>query len=430
MALSDGKSALAGAAPRVETYPGWWIVGVAFTSLLFTFGAPTLLLPMIFGPVIDEFGWSRVDATMIATYKFSAAAVAAMLVGPVIDRVGLRAVMVVASVITGIAMIAFLWVETLWQYYGLGAVLGVTAITVMVAVKVLVSRWFSRQLGLAVGIALTGSSFAGAIIPILADSIIRNYDWHVAFAVVSLGIWFVALPFYLWKADEHPSEEVTDAEAFSSEEESARQILQKAELGLEIGDILRSPMFWMIAMGLFLIGGVDQGVTQNTVLYLDRDLGMGSRVAAFGLAGTFALGIFAKIGSGWVYDKLSIRGIMLCYWLLAIAISLALPIVGIATLVLFTVARGLAHGGLIADTAIFAKHCYGQRNLNKMIGILIGFTTAGYAVGPVLLASIHDHYGSYRYGFMLYAALAVVAALLLLGVRPLFRDRVQKLMND
>lgn len=438
--LGNPATVRAGAPATEQTrlYEGWWIVAVAFSCLMFTFGAPTLLLPMIFGPVIDEFGWSRTDATMIATYKFSAAAIGAVLIGPVIERLGLRVVILSASVVTGIAMVGFLWVHHLWQYYALGAVLGFTAIAVIISVKVMVSRWFSRNQGLAIGIALAGASFAGVIVPILAEPIIRHYDWRMAFAAVSLGIWIVALPFYLWKARETPSADEIRSDAYGVGQSDAAQPLgpsarsavavdmERAELDLTFSDILGGRMFWLIAASLFIVGLVDQGVTQNTVLYLNRDLGMGSRVAALGLSGTFALGIAAKVGSGWVYDKLSIRGIMACYYLLAIAVALALPIVGIATLVLFTVARGLAHGGLIADTAIFAKHCFGHRHMSKMIGILVGITTLGYATGPVLLAAIHDHFGSYRYGFILYAVLAVLAALLLLGVRPLYRQRAMR----
>jgi hypothetical protein len=101
-----------------------------------------------------------------------------------------------------------------------------------------------------------------------------------------------------------------------------------------------------------------------------------------------------------------------------------LPIQGVATLAIFVIARGIAHGGLSGDTAIFAKHCFGPRLINWVMPTLTAFHALGSAVGPVGLSIIYDHTGSYKLGFFLYAALGLLTVVALIWVRPTYRERL------
>jgi MFS family permease len=172
---------------------------------------------------------------------------------------------------------------------------------------------------------------------------------------------------------------------------------------------------------------------QHTILYLQRDLGLdlqrdlglGSKTAAYAMSGTFALGIIAKLFGGWLYDRISVHGIMLFYLLLAISVALAIPIAGIASVIIFAVFRGIAHGGLIGEPPVFAKHCYGTRYMNRILPILQGAMYAGFATGPVILSRFYDHFNSYTYGLIMLVGMSLLAFGLLFFVKPLYRERVQ-----
>ena len=69
-------------------------------------------------------------------------------------------------------MAGFLLVQSLWQFYLAGLVLGMGSIAVMIAIKVLVSQRFMRQQGFAIGAALVGTSVAGTFTPVLAGALI------------------------------------------------------------------------------------------------------------------------------------------------------------------------------------------------------------------------------------------------------------------
>ena len=65
----------------------WWIVFAAFLCLVFMFAVPTFMIPVLYSPIIDEFGWSRTQVTLFATVKFMAGAVVGVMFGFLLDRV-------------------------------------------------------------------------------------------------------------------------------------------------------------------------------------------------------------------------------------------------------------------------------------------------------------------------------------------------------
>ena len=85
---------------------------------------------------------------------------------------------------------------------------------------------------------------------------------------------------------------------------------------------------------------------------------------------------------------------------------------------------GVAHGGLVVDIPVIAKHVYGPRHMNRVLPTLAGFGTIGASSSPALLALSYDGTGGYTTGFLIFIALAVVAAMLMWRVRPVYRDRL------
>jgi MFS transporter, OFA family, oxalate/formate antiporter len=404
-------------------YPGWSMVFIAFICVFFAFSAPVVTMPLIYSKVMEEFHWTRTQVTLIFTYKYVASSLVAMFViGPLIDRWGLRVAMVVSCLATAIGMTSFLWIDSLTSYYVAGFLFGLGGTTLLIPIKLLVSRWFNRNLGLAVGMAVIGTSVGGAVFPLLGNVLIERLGWRLAFASLSLGIWLIALPLYLWKARENPTVEEVRPEA--AHPDAARvERMKAAELDTSFAAILWTPMFWCICIGLFIVGAIDSGMLQHAILFL-RGVGLSSAAAAANLAGTFALGVGAKIIAGRVYDVYSIRGVQFWYFLLAVSIGTLFAVHGPLTLILCTVVRGIAHGGLISQIPVVAKHCYGTRFLTRVLSVFTAFFGFGSALGPLVLSVIYDRSHSYTQGFVVFVVACTIAAILLQWVRPLYRDRL------
>ncbi len=389
----------------------WWQVLIALVCLVFAFGVPTTVLPLVYAPVIEEFGWSRAQVTLVATMKFGAGAVAAIPLGILIDRLGLRRVAVGLALLSGVAMIAFLGVHSLGHFYAVGAAAGVGAVGIMICAKVLVSRWFTERQGLAMGVAVLGTSAAGTFTPILANALMNRFGWRETLALLSLGVWFIALPLVAWKTKEGPRSEG------ASWKGSSRPARWRSARG-EVMALLTNRSLWLIGLAVGCIGFVDQALIQHTALYVDKDLNLGRFVAASAVSLIFATSVPGKVGFGWVYDKLSIRGVQLCYVALMGSVMIAWIARDPTILIVFALLRGLAHGGTIVDDPVLAKHTFGPRGLGFAISALTTFGTAGFAMGPPVLGYLHDRQGSYGPGFLLLIVLSAAAALLIGQVKP------------
>jgi OFA family oxalate/formate antiporter-like MFS transporter len=410
-------------------YPGWRVVGSAFLIFFLAFGAP-LTMPFVYPEVIREFGWTLTQATLIYTYKsLTAAVVALFLVGPLVERLGLKTVLILAMVAEVIGLASFLFVQSLWSYYLVGFMIGIGQAAVIICLKLLVSRWFVRNLGLAGGIAIIGGSFGGVFYPLLATQLIPLYGWRVAFACLSLAVFFISIPLALLTRCD-PTEEDVLPEAVPAPETVTGAHLRAAELAVTFGAILRQRAFWAIALATILSAAVDQALLQHSIFYLTTEVGLSRTAAAAAWSATFLTGMSAKFLAGVTFDRFSVKGVAGWNLLLGVAMILALPVHGFFTAMVFTSVLGLAHGGLVVDSPVVAKHVYGPRHMNRLLPMLTGFNTIGAAFGPVLLATIYDRTGSYVTGLTLFIGFTVMAALLMWRVKPVYRTRLYRLAQE
>jgi OFA family oxalate/formate antiporter-like MFS transporter len=422
----DGGRAAAVASPRRGIYRGWWMVLVGFCCIAFASSAPPAALPLIYPEVMKEFGWHTTAATSIYFWKQIASALLALfVVGPMIERFGLRVTMTFLCVCTALGMMTFMFVDSQWTYNLSGFLFGMGGTTILVPVKVLVSRWFNRNQGLAVGVVMLGMSVGGVVIPLVGSFLIAELGWRLAFASLSLGIWVVALPLYLIASNDRPTDEdlLREATGRIADPRTMEQ-LRAADLDIKFAEILRTPMFWAIGVVFFMVGMVDTGMLQHTILYMKEEAHLSAPVAAATLSGTFAVGIAAKLISGKAYDLWSVRGIQLWYVMLGISILMVFWVSNLTTAIVFTIFRGIAHGGLVSEMPVVAKHCYGPRHLNRTFPVITGLYGLGAAVGPMFLSIMHDHFHSYTFGFGVFAAMSFGSAVLLFAVRPIYRERL------
>ena len=406
---------------RPMAYPGWTMAFVAFMSFALTIGPAGSTMPLIYSGVVADFGWSLTEAMLVYTYKNVASAVATLLlIGPLVARFGLRRVMVAAFALTALGMLAYLGVDSRISFYAAGVVQGVGLAMAVVASNLLVSRWFRHNQGVALGIALSGISVGGAVFPLIAEPLIQAFGWRQAMAGMSLFIWLVALPLYLWKAREAPTaDELAQEHAAVPMIGSIRGASLAATSGSAAGPAssTTTPAFWRIAVALLLVGIADMAMIQHMPMLLAEEAGFGREAAAMGLSVLFAFAIVGKIVAGRLFDRHSLQGMRLWSLFVAISIALIVPVVGIFTLVLFAAARGLAHGGLLPKPAVLAQHCYGPRQMEARLPLFLGIWMTGAGLGPVLLAMIFDATGQYRYGLALLVGFCILAALLLKAPR-------------
>ena len=156
-----------------------YVTAVSFFTLFSIVGLALYGLPFFYDFMVTEFGWSRARVTSgNALSKLVVGPLFGFLVGWMIDRFGPRRMMLGGIVLAGAALIGLSYMTALWMFYlfylfnALGYVCGGPLPN-----QVLISRWFDRARGRAMGIAYLGIGVGGAIVPLLAYTLTQNFGW-------------------------------------------------------------------------------------------------------------------------------------------------------------------------------------------------------------------------------------------------------------
>lgn len=393
-------------------------LAIAVLCMIFAFSAPAFSMPFLFPEVIEEFGWTREQATLLASAKYLTGAVAAILMGRFIDYAGPLIGLTISSIFGGVAMIGFLWMEDLPTYYFLGLLLGVAGPGTIISVKLLVSRCFHRSQGTAMGIALLGSSIGSMIVPLVITALIAAFGWRIGFAAMSVGVWLIGLPLLVFGIVKGIAKGGPDA---SSEIPSALPADAKWSSLLPL---MKRPVFWLLGGAVFLGGLVDQAFIQHQVLIFG-DLDMSPEIIALGVSGIGVIGFFARVLVGNLFDRTSNRGAAAMYVVLGVGCLLALLLANPFFFALFIVFRATSHAGVLLDTTVMTKHVFGTQNLGSLLGIYTAFVTVGFAIGPWLMGRLFESAGSYGPAFVVLGSLAILAAVLMWLVRPTYWEKLK-----
>lgn len=407
-----------------ERFYGWHIVTASFFILFVTVGVAIYSPPVFLVPLQEHFGWSR---AAIATGGAIAALVSggfSPFVGVWIDRYGARRVMTVGAILMGSAFALLGRLESLWQLYASYALAGagVTCVA-FIPNQTLISNWFVRRRGMAMGIATAGIGFGGLTIAPLSAALIDGVGWRMSFVSLSLLIFVIVVTLTLTVVRDRPSDlgllpDGDPPEPLSLSQLSAPPPAAKPP-GISLGESLKTSAFWIISIAnlLFVFGGLS--IIGHLVAFLD-DAGFDNRFAAATLGGALGVSVGGRLLFGALADRLPPRQVMAMALILqAVATLFLLNIATRGAVPAFVVTFGLGLGGVAVLVPLLVGDNFGLRSFGKILGVIMISATIGVAVGPVLTGRIFDVTGSYNGAFALhFGAFSVAAAMVLFLRKP------------
>lgn len=395
-----------------EIGSNWRIALIGFSVLFFGFSAPAYALPFLYPEVIAEFGWSRSEAASLSSVKYLTGAIACIVVGRLIDVIGVWTTLLGCIALGAAALAGFMMVDDLTSYYVIGVLLGIAGPGAMVAVFVLVARSFPRSQGTATGLVLLGTGLGGFAMPLIISAAISEFGWRNGMAFLSLGIWLVAVPLLIYgmRRITLPTEEPAPD-------------LAKEQQGLKIGalrhlgGLAKTRTFWFMAIAFFAVTIADQGFTQHQVLmFQDANISTGTTALAISMIGLFSM--FGRIVAGTILDKTSHKGMAGLYLLLTLSAVLAMFLLNPLIVIAFVVARALAHASVMIDGPVITRHCFGTKHLGVLLGLFTAMANLGSAAGPWIMGRLYDISGSYASSLWLFIALPAISAVLIFFVEP------------
>jgi MFS family permease len=138
--------------------------------VVFSFG-------VFFKPLSQEFHVGRAAVSLAFSLQNLAAAACAPLIGRLIDRFGARRVILPGTAILGLILLSskMLGAEIGYLYVffiALGIIQGSTS---PLSYSIVVSHWFNRHRGLALGLMMAGISFGAITVPLAAQRLIAMF---------------------------------------------------------------------------------------------------------------------------------------------------------------------------------------------------------------------------------------------------------------
>jgi sugar phosphate permease len=297
--------------------------------------------------------------------------------------------------------------------------------------QVLVSRWFDKTRGKVMGIAYLGIGVGGAIVPLLSAWLTARVGWRLSLQLLGGLIVLIALPLaYLVKEDRDGSATgVRDRDV----KPSRSGVAGRLQPSVSIADIVRTPAFYLLALGSMCSIAAVGGTNQHLKLFLSLDRGYSQAEAAGIISLVLTISILGRLLMGWLADRVPRKLVMvLIYMLVAAAIPLLLvrtAAPGAATMYLFAGIFGLGLGGEYLIIPLMAAELFGIGVLGRVMGIVLTADGVAEATAPMLVGYLRDRTGSYNTGFLLLVGIALVGATAIAFLPTAHRTReVQSLL--
>ncbi|WP_245505177.1 MFS transporter [Neorhizobium sp. S3-V5DH] len=395
-----------GRAPLLKDTSRQAVGATAAATVGLVFGPSTILL-FLFGvfvePLSRTFGWSKPSILFAATIVSLMIMVISPIQGYLIDRFGTRPIVLASSVTFALGLAGMYFLSgNITAFYVMYAVLPLLGIGLWpVSYLRVVSTWFERRLGLAIGIANGGIGLGAALLPPLITFVIFNGS--VQWAYVSLGVIvaLLVLPINALLLREAPA--VADA--------GSRNVAASRET-TDFKSLVKTREFIVLTLAFFLLGFVNTGLVTNQISLL-IDGGLTPQNAAvvqsvFGIAvlvGRFLTGVLLDYMSAKrLMSAVCVGGAIAC---LIYGSGQVGPLVFVSAILI-----GMVYGAEFDVLSYIIKRNFGLAAFGRIYGTIFAVFQLGAALGATLLPLSRAYWQSYGPGLTAFAIALLVSGLL------------------
>jgi sugar phosphate permease len=417
---------------RNRVHYAWFVVVATFVTLITTAGfraTPGVLIV----PLQQEYGWSRGTISAAVALGLVMFGLGAPFSAALMDRFGVRRVMLVALVVIASGASLTTLIDAPWQLDLLwGVVVGgaTGAVSVPLAATV-ANRWFDKRRGLVTGV-LTASNASGQLVflPSLAW-LATNYGWRAASLAVSAVAIAIVLPIVALVVRDRPQAiglqpygAVEDTPVPARSERPFRPAFEALRLGL------RNRNFWLLAASFFVCGASTNGLIGTHMIPAAHDHGMSAVAGATLLATIGVFDMIGTVGSGWLTDRVDPRKLLFWYYGLRGLSLLGLPYAFTSphsALIAFTIFYGLDWVATVPPTVALTADTFGR----ERVGVVFAWIYAAHQLGAAFAAwaagATRSWTGDYQTAFYVSGGICLIASALVLRVslpdRPIRRPR-------
>lgn len=366
-------------------------------------------------PLEAEFGWTRAELSFALMLTNIAVIIASPSVGLIIDRIGVRRVLIPSVVLMGLSVASMILLSgNIWYYYALYFLIPLLgAGTLPQSYSRVLIAWFVRRRGIALGISLAGFGVGAALIPYFAQMMISGYGWRFAYAGFAVAIFVLTLPMAVFILKEKPEEMGCNPDGVRDEELNStayQELIGKSNVGLTGTEAAKTGSYWLILTSFLLVGVSLTGILAHLVpMLIDR--GVAPQTAALCMTSLGIGLIFGRVTSGFLMDYFFAPYVTACF-LLGLLVGIIILATGTSSGVVFVAAAcvGMASGSEISEIAYICSRYFGPLAFGQIYGIMFAAFQIGAAFGAPLMGAYYEMAGDYI------GALWIGAGITLLGI--------------
>jgi MFS family permease len=402
--------------PRTAFFYGWWVVAAAAVGLFWGVPITVFSFSAFLKPLMQTFHAGRAAVSLAFTLQLVVSALSSPLAGWLIGRYGARKVILCGTSLFG-AMLLFNRVlsTTLLHLYFFYAVLGFTVHGMgPIPYGHVVSHWFDRRRGLALGLMMIGIGSGAMIIPAFAHQLIARYGWHAAYTILGSMVLLISIPVVAAILKEKPQDL-----GLSPDGAQLGAVLPQANLaGLSPSEAWRSQTFWILVCAFSLVSVSVQGCLVHVTAML-TDRGITAQTAAFGASVMGAAVLIGRIGTGYLLDHFfAARLAVLLFGGAAVGIGLLLMSAAPAGAFVAAFLVGLGLGAEVDMIAYLVSRYFGLRSFAEIYSVVFGAFALAGAFGPLIMGAGFDRTGSYSAPLVGFLLATVVATALMTRLGP------------
>jgi len=406
---------------------GWYVVLAAAVGLLLGF-APIFVycFGVFIKPLTAEFHASRTNISFAFSLTNIMLAVSSPFVGRLVDRFGPRKVIIPSAITFAVMLIAFKLISNhLWQLYFAFIIAGVIgSAAAPVPYGKVVSNWFDKHRGLALGVTMIGIALGAIVMPPAVQRLITLFGWRSTYAIVGCAVLLVSVPIIMLFLKDSPQKMglLPDGEQpreFNNATQSnVPPSSSPKNTGIPLREAVRSKIFWLLAFGFALIAISVHGCVIHLVpLLTDRGIAPEKAALASSILGVALL--FARVGSGYLMDRFYAPYVS-AFFFGSVAIGIALLWSGLTGAAVYAAGLlvGLGLGAEVDVIAYLTSRYFGLHSFGEIYGYLFAVFALAGALGPVLMAAGFDRTGSYNEPLIFFFFATITGVILMTRLGP------------
>ena len=356
---------------------------------------------MFVKPICDSLGFARGEFTLYRTIITLVGAFFMPFYGKLIQKMGVKKVMLVCALMLGIVTMGYSFSTKLWHFYLLAAINGIFLNGVsFMSVGVLVSAWFDGKRGIASGLAYSGSGIGGAVMIPVISQVIERTSWRFAYQLMGIIGILILLPIVFFGVKDKPSN--LGLEPYPADSKMGG-LNKSTKTELSFAEAFRTKSFWLLIVAFFSVNLFAAGTNTHSAPYLS-DLGYSTAYVSSVIALFMLFLTIGKVILGFIYDN---WGIFAGNTIISI-FCIGFPIFALLSPIspvfpwIYAVFIGMASCATSVPVSILLLRHFGQKDFPTIFSFTSMICSFGSSISVPAMGTIYDITGNYWLAWIIF----------------------------